>query len=123
MDEVGFKYFKPIGRKFYVYNSVFRPKEVRVAAIVVIKDHSPRKSSAMSRGANGIIGAILAGVIGVLVAFAVSGSEKVDADIDVILTDGTILEIRTQDRAMIERLLPYALITDPRAKARKYRGV
>jgi hypothetical protein len=120
-DEVGRKYFNFVAGNFYVYNSAFKPEKVLIEKVVVIKDSSVNPKKSFNHLTNGIIGAIVAGVVGVMVV-AASSQIKWDVDFDIYLQDGRVLEIRTQSEKLVRELIKYVPQPDPRAKFRKERG-
>jgi hypothetical protein len=120
-DEGGRKYFNFVAGNFYVYNSAFKPEKVLIEKVVVIKDSSVNPKKSFNHLTNGIIGAIVAGVVGVMVV-AASSQIKWDVDFDIYLQDGRVLEIRTQSEKLVRELIKYVPQPDPRAKFRKERG-
>lgn len=121
-DEVGRKYFNFVTGNFYVYNSIFKPEKVLIEKVVVIKDSSVNPKKSFNHMTNGIIGAIVAGVVGVMVV-AASSHIKWDVDFDIYLQDGRVLEIRTQSGKLVRELIKYVPQPNPRAKFRKERGI
>ena len=121
-DEVGRKYFNFVAGNFYVYNSAFKPEKVLIEKVVVIKDSSVNPKKSFNHMTNGIIGAIVAGVVGVMVV-AASSQIKWDVDFDIYLQDGRVLEIRTQSGKLVRELIKYVPQPNPRAKFRKERGI
>ena len=121
-DEVGRKYFNFVAGNFYVYNSAFKPEKVLIEKVVVIKDSSVNPKKSFNHMTNGIIGAIIAGAVGVMLV-AASSHIKWDVDFDVYLQDGRVLEIRTQSEKLVRELIKYVPQPDPRAKFRKERGI
>lgn len=121
-DEVGRKYFNFVTGNFYVYNSAFKPEKVLIEKVVVIKDSSVNPKKSFNHLTNGIIGAIVAGVVGVMVV-AASSQVKWDVDFDIYLQDGRVLEIRTQSGKLVRELIKYVPQPNPRAKFRKERGI
>lgn len=121
-DEVGRKYFNFVAGNFYVYNSAFKPEKVLIEKVVVIKDSSVNPKKSFNHLTNGIIGAIVAGVVGVMVV-AASSQIKWDVDFDIYLQDGRVLEIRTQSGKLVRELIKYVPQPNPRAKFRKERGI
>jgi hypothetical protein len=121
-DEVGRKYFNFVAGNFYVYNSAFKPEKVLIEKVVVIKDSSVNPKKSFNHLTNGIIGAIVAGVVGVMVV-AASSQIKWDVDFDIYLQDGRVLEIRTQSGKLVRELIKYVPQPNPRAKYRKERGI
>lgn len=121
-DEVGRKYLNFVAGNFYVYNSAFKPEKVLIEKVVVIKDSSVNPKKSFNHLTNGIIGAIVAGVVGVMVV-AASSQIKWDVDFDIYLQDGRVLEIRTQSGKLVRELIKYVPQPNPRAKFRKERGI
>lgn len=120
-EEVGRKYFNFVTNKFFVYNSAFRPEEVFIDYVIVVKDSSVNPKRSFNHMTNGIIGAIVAGAIGVMVV-AATAHVKWDVDFDVYLKDGRVVEIRTQSAKLVHELIKYIPQPDPRAKYRKGRS-
>lgn len=104
--EVGASKFAYTGKKFFVYDSVFKAEQVRIKKVEIVQDNSEDNNNDTIRMGGGIIGAILGGIIG---AAVMSMKEPITWDIeaDVILWDGRILEVRLHDQKMIEALYPY----------------
>lgn len=48
---------------------------------------------------------------------------SVEADFDIYLTDGRVIEVQSCDRRVIEAAMKYAPVNDPRDKFRRSRGV
>lgn len=120
--EVGKRFFNYTCGKYYVYDSVFKADEIKIAEVVIVKDYTRNNKNSLSRMSKGIIGAILAGVVGVLVAAGTS-QPKWDVDLDVYTTDGRVIELRIQSESLIRRLYGFVKHPDPRAKFRKERGI
>lgn len=120
-EEVGRKYFNFVAGNFYVYDNPFKPEKVTIEKVVVIKDASVDPKGTFRGMTNGIIGAIVAGVIGIMVVSAFS-QVKWNVDFDIYLTDGRVLEINTTSEKLVRALMEYVPKDDPRAKYRKERG-
>lgn len=114
-QEVGKKFFNYTSGRFYIYNNVFNPEHVNIKRTVVIKDYTRNNKNSLSRATNGIIGAMLAGVIGVI-ATTLASQPKWDVDLDVYLCDGRILELRTQSETLIKKLCKYTSEPDYRKR-------
>lgn len=121
-QEVGKKFFNHTCGKFYVYDSVFKPEEIKIREVVIVKDYTKNTKNSLSRMSNGIIGAVLAGVVGVIIA-AGTAQPKWDVDLDVYTEDGRVVELRIQSESLIRKLFTYIRPDDPRAKFRKERGI
>ncbi len=121
-EEVGKKKFVFAAGKAYIFNSSFRPEEVEIDYVEIVRDSSTYPKNSPHYGANGIIGAVLAGVIGVL-AVAAFSQVKWDIDFDIHLKDGRVVEIRTIYADTVKRLTEYMVEEDPRAERRRLRGV
>jgi hypothetical protein len=120
-DEVGLKYFNYVLGKYYVYNSSFKAKEVFIDKVVVIEDRTTNPRRTITGNSSSIVGAILAGFIGVIVA-AMASLPKWDVDLDIYLTDGRVIEICTQNEKLIRSLYKYIPEVDPRRYYRETRA-
>ena len=121
-EEVGAKEFHYVNKKFYLVNNRLRPEEVEIEKVIVIKDQTEISTESMSMGARGIIGALLAGVVGVMVA-SLNSQPRWCVDIDIYLTDGRVVEIQTREEKTVRLLMSYIPKEDPRTAYRQERNV
>lgn len=119
-QEIRRKFFNYTGQKFYVYNSIFKAEEVFIDRVVVVQDHTTHPKNTTRGASRGVIGAILAGIVGVAIA-SISSQTRWDADLDLYLADGRVIEIRTQSPKLIRELLCYVPKMDPRLEYREGR--
>lgn len=121
-QEIGKKRFSFSGDETYIYDHPFKVEKVHINYVEIIQDSSVYPRNSPNFGANGIMGAILAGIVGVMVVSAFA-QVKWDIDFDIHLTDGRVIEINTRYYDTIKRLSGFVKVDDPRAEKRRLRGV
>ena len=121
-QEVGKKFINKVDHRWFIYNSPWKPEQIEIDYILVVEDNTKNKRGNVEKVNRGILGAILAGFVGVAIAAATS-QPKWNVEIDIYLKDGRVVEISTQSEAMIKQLMKYARQPDPRARFRQQRGV
>jgi hypothetical protein len=121
-EEVGKRYFNYVTGKYYVYNSVFRAEEVDIDYVDIIEDRTVSPKASIAGASSGIVGAIIAGFAGFLIASATTQT-KWDVDLDVHLIDGRIIELHVTSERMIKRLSKYLQTVDVRKEKREARGI
>lgn len=122
-EECGWKKFYYVGGQILVSKCWPQSDKINIDYVRVIKDYSHRKGQNQLKQASGsIVATMLFGLYGALASSIQEGYEA-DVDLDIVLKDGTVIEIRTQDKKLLTHLTKYMQVTDPRAKYRKQRGL
>lgn len=119
-EEVGYKYFDKVGKKCYVYNHAWKPVEVEVSYTMLVQNRIEYPGRTIPGVGHGIAGAILGGLAGYLL---VAGTQKTkwDADFDIFLSDGSVLEVTANTEGYIRILNSWHIKVDPHAKGRARR--
>lgn len=120
--ECGWKELYYLNNEIIVTTRWPKGDRIKIDHVRVIEDHS-RKSGgdSVQQASKGIIATMLFGVLGAI-ASAAEGSYIADVDLDIILTDGTVIEIRTEDKRLLKYLQQYMHFSNPRDKYRNMRG-
>ena len=97
-------------------------EEIDIDYVRIVQDRSKRTGpGAIKQASSSIVATMLFGLAGTMLTALQEGYE-VDVDMDIVLTNGKVIEIRAKDKKLVTYLAQFIVLENPRTKYRKQRG-